>query len=78
MSSPKSRDFPEGRDSPEGRDPERVVGEPEFHMATPVSPDDVVRVVGRALAEGTRRIRLTYGQRRAIVNASPVEGTARG
>ncbi|MDQ2826247.1 MAG: hypothetical protein M3Y04_04720 [Actinomycetota bacterium] len=39
------------------------------HVAVPVSAEDVKRVVGRALAGGTRRIRLTYGQRLAIVNA---------
>lgn len=46
------------------------------HTVTPVSPDDVVRVVGRALSGGTRRIRLTYGQRLAIVNAGPAPETA--
>ena len=49
----------------------------EEHIATPVSADDVKRVVGRALAEGTRRIRLTYGQRLAIVNAASHTGDAR-
>ena len=39
------------------------------HRATPVSPDDVARVVNRALAERSGvRIRLTSGQRRAILN----------
>lgn len=60
---------------PDASDAGREDHEPENRTATPVSPDDVVRVVGRALAEGGRRIRLTYGQRRAIVNAAPVEGT---
>ncbi len=49
----------------------------EGRIATPVSSDDVKRVVGRALAEGTRRIRLTYGQRLAIVNGAPHPGGAR-
>ena len=49
----------------------------EGHIATPVSSDDVKRVVGRALAEGTRRIRLTYGQRLAIVNAASPTGDVR-
>ncbi|MDQ6728495.1 MAG: hypothetical protein M3066_20380 [Actinomycetota bacterium] len=39
------------------------------HVATPVSAEDVTRVVGRALSAGSRRLRLTYGQRLAIVNA---------
>ncbi len=49
------------------------------HTATPVSADDVVRVVSRALAlaEGTRRIRLTSGQRRAILHAPLRPGAAR-
>ena len=38
------------------------------HRATPVSADDVVRVVSRALAERPSRLRLTSGQRRAILN----------
>ena len=41
------------------------------HRATPVSADDVARVVNRAWAEraGARaRIRLTSGQRLAILN----------
>ena len=49
----------------------------EGHVATPVSTDDVKRVVGRALAEAGRRIRLTYGQRLAIVNASAPTGGPR-
>jgi hypothetical protein len=40
------------------------------HRVTPVSADDVARVVTRALVEGTSRIRLTAGQRLAILNAS--------
>lgn len=46
-------------------------------QATPVSADDVVRVVSRALSEGTRRIRLTSGQRRAILHAPLRPGAAR-
>ena len=38
------------------------------HRATPVSADDVARVVSRALSQRTARIRLTSGQRRAILN----------
>lgn len=49
---------------------------PGARTATPVSVDDVRRVVGLALAGGTRRIRLTYGQRRAIVNKAPRTGGA--
>jgi uncharacterized protein YbjT (DUF2867 family) len=47
-----------------------------FHgrRVTPVSADDVTRVLARALAEGTR-IRLTAGQRLAILNRRP--GAAR-
>ena len=38
------------------------------HRVTPVSPDDVARVLTRALAERSRvRIRLTAGQRRSIL-----------
>ncbi len=40
----------------------------ESHQATPVSADDVARVVSRALAERQSRIRLTSGQRLAILN----------
>ena len=47
------------------------------HRATPVSADDVARVVARALADGTSRIRLTAGQRLAILNASTRPGAAR-
>ena len=39
------------------------------HSTTPVSTDDLVRVVTRALSERTRRIHLTAGQRRAILHA---------
>ncbi len=38
------------------------------HQATPVSGHDVARVVSRALAERPSRIRLTPGQRLAILN----------
>jgi len=54
-------------------DSERSFG----HRVTPVSADDVVRVVSRALAGGTRRIRLTSGQRRAILHAPLRPGAAR-
>ena len=47
------------------------------HRMTPVSADDVARVLSRALSERTWRIRLTSGQRRAILNASPAPGGAR-
>ena len=40
----------------------------ERHQATPVSADDVTRVVSRALAERPSRLRLTSGQRLAILN----------
>ncbi len=40
----------------------------ERHEVTPVSADDVARVVSRALAERTSPIRLTSGQRLAILN----------
>lgn len=39
------------------------------HRMTPVSVDDVARVLSRALSERTWRIRLTSGQRRAILHA---------
>jgi uncharacterized protein YbjT (DUF2867 family) len=39
------------------------------HRVTPVSVDDVARVVNRALSERTWRIRLTSGQRLAILHA---------
>ncbi|MGI8808389.1 MAG: hypothetical protein ACR2KK_11190 [Acidimicrobiales bacterium] len=48
------------------------------HRTTPVSADDVVRVVTRALAERPGRIRLTSGQRRAILHAPLRLGAARG
>lgn len=47
------------------------------HRMTPVSADDVARVVARALAEGPWRLRLTAGQRLAILRASPRPGAAR-
>jgi uncharacterized protein YbjT (DUF2867 family) len=46
------------------------------HWTTPVSADDVARVVARALSEGTTRIRLTAGQRLAILNSSIRPGAA--
>lgn len=46
--------------------------------ATPVSADDIARVVNRALSEGARaRIRLTSGQRLAILNRRIRPGAAR-
>ena len=47
------------------------------HRVTPVSADDVARVVTRALSERTWRIRLTSGQRRAILKAPLGPGAAR-
>ncbi len=52
-------------------------GDSFARRATPVSADDVVRVVSRALSGGTRRIRLTSGQRRAILHAPLRPGAAR-
>ncbi len=45
--------------------------------ATKVSADDVVRVVSQALSERTWRIRLTSGQRGAILHAPMRPGVAR-
>ncbi len=47
------------------------------HQVTPVSQSDVARVVGRALSERAWRIRLTSGQRRAILRAPTRSGAAR-
>ena len=48
------------------------------HRSTPVSADDVTRVVSRALSERARdRIRLTAGQRLAILNRRAGPGAAR-
>jgi hypothetical protein len=47
------------------------------HEATPVSADDVVRVVSRALSERPWRLRLTSGQRLAILRAPQRPGAAR-
>ena len=47
------------------------------HRATPLSADDVARVLSRALSEGTVRIRLTAGQRLAILNTRLGPGAAR-
>ena len=47
------------------------------HRTTQVSADDVVRVVSRALLQRTGRIRLTSGQRRAILHAPMRPGAAR-
>jgi hypothetical protein len=46
--------------------------------ATPVSADDVARVVTRAFSERTSRIRLTSGQRRAILDGPCRPGRATG
>lgn len=51
------------------RSPERQV--------TPVSADDVARVVTRALSDRPWRLRLTSGQRLAILHAPRRAGTAR-
>lgn len=52
--------------------------EPFGHQATPVSADDIARVVNRALTERARaRIRLTAGQRLAILNRRVRPGPAR-
>ena len=45
--------------------------------ATPVSADDVARVVSRALSQRRWRIRLTAGQRVAILNRRDGAGAAR-
>lgn len=47
------------------------------HEVTPVSADDVARVVGRALSERRWRLRLTSGQRLAILRAPRRPGAAR-
>ena len=47
------------------------------HEVTPVSSDDVVRVVSRALSERRSRLRLTSGQRLAILRAPRRPGAAR-
>ena len=47
------------------------------HEATPVSTDDVVRVVSRALSERPWRLRLTSGQRLAILHTPRRPGAAR-
>jgi hypothetical protein len=48
------------------------------HRMTPVSHDDMTRVVNRALSERSRvRIRLTSGQRLAILNRRLRPGAAR-
>ena len=56
-----------------GSGPSRSPG----HEVTPVSADDVVRVVSRALAERPWRLRLTSGQRLAILHAPRRPGAAR-
>ena len=47
------------------------------HQVTPVSADDVARVVSRALSERPPRLRLTSGQRLAILHAPRRPGAAR-
>jgi uncharacterized protein YbjT (DUF2867 family) len=48
------------------------------HRVTPVSRDDLARVVNRALSERSgMRIRLTAGQRMAILNRRLRPGPAR-
>ena len=49
----------------------------ESHQAAPVSRHDVARVVSRALAEQPWRLRLTSGQRLAILNRRMRPGAAR-
>ncbi|MDQ4068039.1 MAG: hypothetical protein M3203_00940 [Actinomycetota bacterium] len=48
------------------------------YQVTPVSADDVVRVVSRALVEQPSRLRLTSGQRLAILNRRMRPRAARG
>ncbi len=50
---------------------------PSSHQVTPVSADDVARVVSRALSERPWRLRLTSGQRLAILHAPRRPGAAR-
>ncbi len=52
-------------------------GGPPRHEVTPVSADDVARVVSRALSERRSRLRLTSGQRLAILRAPRRPGAAR-
>ena len=52
-------------------------GEPPRHEVTPVSADDVVRVVSQALSTRRGRLRLTSGQRLAILRAPRRPGAAR-
>ena len=54
-----------------------AAGGPPEHEVTPVSADDVVRVVSRALSERRSRLRLTSGQRLAILRAPRRPGAAR-
>ncbi len=49
---------------------------PLARSATPVSVEDVARVVTRALSERSARIRLTAGQRRAILHPGGHPGRA--
>jgi hypothetical protein len=51
-----------------GRPAGGAAGGPVRRQATLVSAEDVARVVGRAFTERTWRIRLTAGQRRAILH----------
>lgn len=54
-----------------------MVSGSERHQVTRVSADDVARVVSRALAERPSRLRLTSGQRLAILNWRVRPGPAR-
>jgi hypothetical protein len=47
-------------------------------IVVPVSADDVKRVVAKALSLQSRRIRLTSGQRRAIVDSMQPRASAAG
>jgi len=47
------------------------------YRITPVSAEDVARVVGRALTERTWRLRLTSGQRLAILRGRSGPAPAR-
>lgn len=58
-----------GSYTPEDRSGGSSVDGNAGYTATTVSTEDVTRVVARALSAGSRRIRLTYGQRLAIVHA---------
>jgi hypothetical protein len=63
-----------GRPTSRAGRPADGAGGPGGRQAIPVSADDVARVVGRAFTERTWRIRLTAGQRRAILHPSSSAG----